>query len=128
MAATSTILKVAKCFSDREFLHADVAGEHVFLNMPCEDIEAYLRHYLRCKSKLPHSTSACILVPRWRYRSRYRARWGPLLKHMQLLKEFNRGCIPAISAVDHGKAKSWQLFYDAPRRSCLWIQEPVIAS
>lgn len=44
------------------FMETDVAGKHIWLNAPFAEMPAYLEHYLACKAKDPHHTSACIVV------------------------------------------------------------------
>jgi hypothetical protein len=61
------------CSKSNSFLETDVQGEHVWLNPPFNQLREFISHYLQCKAKSPHTTSACILVPKWRARPTYRS-------------------------------------------------------
>lgn len=68
----------------KSFLHEDCAGHHVWLDPPENKLYVMLQHYVACKARCPESTSACILVPRWRGGSA----WRKLLSGMRLLHEY----------------------------------------
>ncbi len=51
-------------------------------------VDRFLKHYLRCKSGAPHSTSACILVP-----ANSDAQWRNLLSGMTMLGKCEKGCM-----------------------------------
>ena len=68
------------------FLHESCAGHHVWMHPPRDRIEEFLRHYLRCKTFAPTSTSGGFLLPKWAH-----TRWRPLLAGMQKLHEFQEG-------------------------------------
>ena len=55
------------CSLKNSFLKYDCSGESVWINPPFTPsvMKAMLRHYLYCKLKEPHQTSACILLPDW---------------------------------------------------------------
>ena len=55
------------CSLKNSFFKHDCSGETVWLNPPFtpSTMKAMLRHYLSCKLKAPHITSACILLPDW---------------------------------------------------------------
>lgn len=74
-----------KCCHADHFLHTNVCGEHVWLNMPVQKAHAFIKHYLACKAKAPLSTSACILVPATFKRASSRNR--KLLKGMDLIMQ-----------------------------------------
>lgn len=104
------------CSQANSFLETDVQGEHIWLNPPFNQLREFISHYLQCKAKAPHTTSACILVPKWR---------GPhtrLLKRMQLIREFPVGTQLFSAPSSDGTARQqlpgipWpvQVFYDAP--------------
>jgi hypothetical protein len=69
-----------------QFLQQDCSGHHIWLNPAYKDLRACLQHYLHCKAKDPHNTSAAILVPK-----HMSADWWPLLKGMHLTKEYPKG-------------------------------------
>jgi hypothetical protein len=54
----------------RAFLRTDCSGHTVWLQLPKQELFAYLKHYRRCKEHDP-STAACVLVPavRGKFRS-----------------------------------------------------------
>ena len=67
------------------FLEKDCSGMHVWINPPFKKLAVMLAHYAECKKLKPESTSACILVPRWRGGSS----WRKHLQGMRLLTEYN---------------------------------------
>lgn len=96
-----------KCCHAEHFLHQDVSGHHVWLNMPVKRASAYIKHYLSCKAKAPLSTSACILVPASFKRASSRNR--RLLKGMQLLMQITERD-DCVSALQPGH---WHIYADA---------------
>ena len=74
------------CSPNNSFLQHDCSSQHVWINAPFDSAQDFIKHYLDCKASSPHNTSACILVPDWR-----RAPWQPLLKGMQVIKQYSRG-------------------------------------
>ena len=96
-------------------MESDVAGKHIWLNAPFADMPAYLEHYLACKAKDPHHTSACIVVPKGA------AQLKKSLSGMELLHEYNRGEYMLV-AHGHSAASSShvacgiavQVYYDPP--------------
>ena len=80
-------------------MQLDVAGQHVWLNMPEDAIVLHMEHYLLCKATAPHSTSACVLVPSRFSSSRDRR----LLRGMHLVMQIR---------LLHGAM--WHVYYDAP--------------
>ena len=44
----------------QSFLRADVAGQHVWLHPPFNNVYPFIAHYLQCKAKSPLNISACI--------------------------------------------------------------------
>ena len=71
--------------SHGSFLEAGCAGKHIWINAPFADMPAYIEHYLACKAKDPHHTSACIVVPN------SAGHWRKSLAGMELLHEYGRG-------------------------------------
>jgi hypothetical protein len=45
------------------FLQLRMQDRCSLLDLPAQNFHAYIQHYYRCKSRAPHQTSACILVP-----------------------------------------------------------------
>lgn len=101
--------------SHGSFLETDVAGKHIWLNAPFAEMPAYLDHYLACKAKDPHHTSACIVVPKGA------GHWKKSLSGMELLHEYSKGeCL----LVAHGDSAAngphvpcgiaVQVYYDPP--------------
>ena len=75
------------CSLSRSFLQLEtLAGQHVWINPPFDNIEAFLSHYCLLKARSPHNTSACILVPAWK-----RPAWRRWLHGMSLIKQYSRG-------------------------------------
>ncbi len=73
------------CSPSSSFLKRDVSGRHVWMHLPNNRIEQFIKHYLRCKSSAPQSTSACVVVPCWQ------GPWRQLLGGMKLLRTYNQG-------------------------------------
>jgi hypothetical protein len=74
------------CSPNNSFLQHDCSGQHVWLNPPFDQAADFIQHYLECKASSLHNTSACILLPNWRS-----ADWRPLLKGMQVIKQYSKG-------------------------------------
>ena len=72
------------CSPAKSFLHSIVSGQHVWIHAPFRQIESFVKHYLKCKSKVPQTTSACNMVP-----ACY-GKWRKLLSNMTLLQKFKR--------------------------------------
>lgn len=53
------------CSPSSSFLKGDVSGQHVWMNVPTNRIELFIKHYLKCKARAPQTTSACVVVPCW---------------------------------------------------------------
>jgi hypothetical protein len=45
------------------FLQSALQNQHNLFDFPADNFDAHMQHYLRCKRKSPHETSACFLVP-----------------------------------------------------------------
>jgi hypothetical protein len=75
------------CSATDSFLSHDCAGQHIWCNAPFRSYLQFLLHYFSCKSRSPDSTSAVFVVPKWTS-----APWWPLVRHMQVLKEYGTGC------------------------------------
>ncbi len=97
------------------FLSCDIADHHVWINAPFAKIEQFIKHYLKCKSAAPHTTSACIVVPNWQ------GKWRRLLGKMQLLRTHDKGAILFSAPVGNSSRKQlgptpWciEVWYDAP--------------
>ena len=96
-------------------METDVAGKHIWLNAPFAEMPAYLDHYLSCKAKEPHHTSACIVVPKGA------GHWKKALSGMELLHEYGKG---ECMLVAHGHSAAFvsqvacgiaiQVYYDPP--------------
>jgi RNase H-like domain found in reverse transcriptase/Reverse transcriptase (RNA-dependent DNA polymerase)/Integrase zinc binding domain/Chromo (CHRromatin Organisation MOdifier) domain/gag-polyprotein putative aspartyl protease len=63
-----------------------LAGQHVWLQAPADQVADMLAKYLLLKQRSPSQTSACILVPRTRG-----AEWRRFLRGMQLLRTYRKG-------------------------------------
>jgi hypothetical protein len=79
------------------FEEADIAGQHVYLEVPADKLLATLRHYCDNKSMRPAGTSACIVVPHYMLR---RLEVTQLLKGMQPIKEIEITGTPLAKDVD----------------------------
>ena len=66
------------------FEEADIAGQHVYLEVPADKLLATLRHYCDNKRMHPAGTSACIVVPHYMLR---RLEITQLLRGMQPIRE-----------------------------------------
>ena len=103
------------CSPSSFFLKRDVSGQHVWMNVPTNRIELFIRHYLKCKARAPQSTSACVVVPCWQ------GPWRKLLTGMKLLKSYEQGSTlftaprRGSNCAPHGPAP-WvvEIWYDAP--------------
>ena len=111
------------CSPNNSFLQHNCASQHVWLNPPFSRATEFIQHYLECKASSPHNTSACILVPNWR-----RASFRPLLKGMQVLKQYSQGTrlFEAPSPTEAGSRVllpgiPWgvTVYYDAPQPQLL---------
>ncbi len=99
------------CCPTQPFTQADCAGYHVWLAPPVRQLHSYIAHYLDCKRQHPATTSACILVPKWR-----KGKHAALLKGMRLLQEYPAGT-PMCTAADGRQWQApwpFQVWYDAP--------------
>ena len=74
----------------RTFLDSDVSGDCVWLNPPPDQAVAFIQHYLTCKTRLPASTSAILVLPKW---STACSPWKPLISGMKLVKEYPTGTL-----------------------------------
>ena len=81
------------CSPSNSFLDRDVSGQQVWMNPPFKHITAFIKHYLRCKSKAPTTTSACIVLPAYPGANSPNKQqpWTPYLKHMVLLRQYSAG-------------------------------------
>lgn len=107
------------CSPVRSFLNHDCSGQHVWLNAPFARLSEFLQHYLQCKARQPHSTSACILVPSWY--GKVAASWRPMLAGMSLLHTYRKGSVLFSAPTPTGQRKvlpaiPWdvQVWYDPP--------------
>lgn len=93
------------------FMSADVSGEHVFLQPPLNKAHLFVAHYLRCKSKDPQHTLACIAVP-----DCFQPRVDKLLTGMQRLGRYDAGAVEGAMR----SATPLQVWHDppAPPMSC----------
>ena len=103
------------CSSLHSFLEADLAGKHVWINAPYDQLTEYVHKYKARKLYNPFSTSACIMIPKWHG-------FGRLCRGMRLLKEYRKGTVMFSKIDKQGnrqpmKGVPWdvQIFYDAPR-------------
>ena len=67
------------------FLEYNCAGQNVWLNPPYADMTPFIKHYVECKTKSPHNTSAVLILPKWRGSHTH------YLKGMHVIKEFPKG-------------------------------------
>ena len=100
----------------KSFLHSDVCGQHVWLHPPVARVERFLKSYLKCKSRAPSSTSACVVVPAF-----HSASLRKLLKGMQLLKRYSKGSMLFAEAGHQSGQRAlgpspwdFEVFYDPP--------------
>ena len=84
------------CSPAQSSLRADVSGQHVWFHAPFRQIESFVKHYLKCKSRAPQTTSACIVVPACH------GKWRKLLSNMTMLQQFEKGsnlfCAPGVDS------------------------------
>ena len=106
------------CSPGNSFLSHDCAGQHIWCNAPFSDYLQFLLHYFSCKARAPHTTSAVFVVPKWT-----EAPWWPLVRHLQVLKEYGSGYFLFDSPRPDGTRSSmpgipWPVvvFYDPPQR------------
>lgn len=110
---------VPECFKSAQdsFLEFDCTGQHVWINPPYADITPFVRHYVQCKAKSPHNTSAVIILPKWK------GSHTQYLKGMHVIKEYPKGSkIFSAPSHDSGAARvplgptPWpvQVLYDPP--------------
>ena len=97
----------------KSFLSGDVCGEHVWLCPLVARVERFVKHYLKCKSRSPHNTSACIAVPAF-----HSAKWHRLLQDMRLLKQYAKGSM-LFAEAGHGSSQvlgpspwDYEVYYD----------------
>lgn len=78
---------VPECFKSQQdsFLDYDCTGHTVWLNPPYADVTPFLRHYCECKARSPHTTSAVVVLPKWK------GAHCAYLKGMQVIKEYPKG-------------------------------------
>ena len=101
------------------FLARDCGGQHVWLHAPSAHLDTFLSHYLRCKARSPHDTSACILVPA---RCRASTACASQLQDMRLLHTYQKGSVicsaPAADGSDArfmpGVPCDMHVYYDPP--------------
>jgi len=103
--------------AEDSFLEYDCSGHHVWLNPPYADITPFVKHYVQCKAKSPHNTSAVIILPKWK------GSHTQYLKGMHVVKEFPKGS-KIFSAPSEGNTAEriplgptpWpvQVLYDPP--------------
>ena len=98
------------------FLCADVCGQHVWLFPPVARVERFVKLYLKCKSRSPCDTSACIAVPAF-----HSAKWCRLLQGMQLLKQYAKGSMLFAEAGHSSSQRAlgpspwdYDVYYDPP--------------
>jgi hypothetical protein len=59
-------------------------GEHVWMNLLSNDVNAYMEQYSQLKLKDPAAVSGCFLVPYQPY-----CDWFKHFSHMQILREYS---------------------------------------
>jgi hypothetical protein len=67
------------------FLQLQLQNQSSLLDLPAQHFHAYMQHYNRCKSRAPHQTSACILVPTTK------GPWTQYRSAFTVIKEFPKG-------------------------------------
>lgn len=82
----SNALCAEYCSVNNSFLEHPVVGHHIWLNPPFKHTAEFLDHYWKQKQQAPHTTSACILLPKWKSVVSH-----PALKHMKVIKEYRAG-------------------------------------
>jgi len=103
--------------AEDSFLEYDCSGQHVWMNPPYADITPFVKHYVECKAKAPHKTSAVIVLPKWKgSHTKY-------LQSMHLIKEYPKGSRIFSAPAEGSSAERvplgptpWpvQVFYDPP--------------
>ena len=103
--------------AEDSFLEYDCSGHNVWLNPPYADIAPFVKHYVQCKAKAPHNTSAVIVLPKWK------GSHTQYLQGMHLIKEYPKGSRIFSAPGLHGSAEReplgptpWpvQVYYDPP--------------
>lgn len=100
-----------KCCDANTFLDTDCGNKYVWLCLPKDNIKDYLQHYFQCKADVPHTTSACIILPNWKHAGNP---WRKYLRKMILLRDFPRSALPCLTGQETGRVRTWQVHYDAP--------------
>ena len=97
----------------RSFMQADVSGRFVWIHPPHNSPTTFLQRYLECKTQAPHTTAACIVLPKTAW---YRAPWTPLLRGMRLMRQFPPGARIFTNFDGATVSVPWetQVWYDAP--------------
>ena len=98
------------------FLAFDCQGHNVWINPPYADITPFVQHYVECKAKSPHNTSAVIVLPKWK------GAHTKFLKGMHVIKEYPKGSKIFSAPSENGKDRKplgptpWpvQVLYDPP--------------
>lgn len=104
-------------------LTSDFGGQHAWLHAPPSLLGDLIHSYQHSKTRRPHDTSACILVPN-QYGAKA-ATWRPLLQGMRLLHTYQKGSV--LFADPH--APRDQPFKLQPGISCdmqVWYDPPTV--
>ena len=121
------------CSLDNNFLLFDCSHHHVWINPPfqLQTMRQIIQHYLHCKRRSSHTTSACILLPKWTFRYLFR-----YLLDMTLIKTYPAFqpvmTVPTIPPSKdqlqflHGLPFPLQVFYDPPKPET--YEPPVFSS
>lgn len=106
------------CSPSDSFLEKSCAGMHVWCNPPFRRALQFLLHYFACKSRDPANTSGVFVLPKWQS-----APWWPLVRHLQVLKEYGTGTRLFDAPGPSGERTTmpgtpWPVvvLYDPPRR------------
>ena len=97
----------------RSFFKADVSGRFCWINPPHNNPTAFVQRYVDCKAQAPHTTSACIVLPKVAW---YRAPWLSMTRHMKLLRQFAAGAKVFTNSDGSPASVPWEteVWYDPP--------------
>jgi len=87
-AAGNKITPYSHMYHPSEVFDVDLKDKMSFIFVEEQDLQQVLEHYLWCKARAPSRTGACFLVPTTMGKKH---KWTPLLKGMELLKQYGSG-------------------------------------
>lgn len=98
-----------------------IDGEHVWMDLRSDMVEAYMGQYMKLKEQHPTTVSGCFMVP---YRPD--CEWFRHFSHMQLLKEYPAGT--SLFFTQNGPKRQYLPGVPAPIRVYYDPQDPAIGA